>query len=76
MSFTSSSTELNDRQEYPFFKRINPDAEYDARTLASVVARYGWNQFGFIVSDDAYGRNMEDEMKPVRVTDLPWRVAR
>eukprot|EP00116_Pleurobrachia_bachei_P001889 sb/3462151/ len=56
VSYASTSTELDDREAYPYFLRTVPSDRLQAKAMVEVISKSPeWKYIGVIVSDTSYG---------------------
>ncbi|XP_062598841.1 metabotropic glutamate receptor 6-like isoform X2 [Saccostrea cucullata] len=56
ISATATSSVLNDRQKYKYFKRTVPSDTYQAKGIVKLLRAYGWEYVSILYEDSSYGR--------------------
>ncbi|XP_062572952.1 metabotropic glutamate receptor 3-like [Saccostrea cucullata] len=55
ISATSTSSILNDRQKYKYFKRTVPSDTYQAKGIVELLSANGWEYVSILYEDSSYG---------------------
>lgn len=58
MSYASTSAQLSDKQNYPYFFRTCASDVYQSQALAKLVQRYKWSRVSTITTTDAYSEDL------------------
>ncbi|KAL3892173.1 hypothetical protein ACJMK2_004407 [Sinanodonta woodiana] len=65
ISYASSSTQLNDRNEFPYFMRVTTPDDKQASVIIDIIKELNSEYVQLIYSDDAYGRGGRDALLKV-----------
>ena len=65
VSPASSSAELSDKKQYPYFSRlIGPDsAQGQAGALVALLRSFQWSHVGVVITDEQYSRDLANEFQ-------------
>ncbi|XP_074640212.1 metabotropic glutamate receptor 3-like [Tubulanus polymorphus] len=55
LSSSSTSQELSDKMRFPYFFRLVPSDNDQARVMLDVLDYFGWNYVSLLYNDDSYG---------------------
>eukprot|EP00667_Euglena_gracilis_P000110 EG_transcript_110 len=62
LSPASKASVLSNKTLYPNFFRTAPPDNFQAKALASLWARYGWDHVAILATDDAYGAGLATDL--------------
>eukprot|EP00759_Apiculatamorpha_spiralis_P042410 PhF_6_TR40487/c0_g1_i1/m.60554 len=54
VEFLASTTDLQNKDAYPYFSRMNPDATDQGKVLLDLVTHFGWTNFMIVTQVDAF----------------------
>ncbi|XP_072021434.1 metabotropic glutamate receptor 3-like [Amphiura filiformis] len=63
LSVLSSSDELSDTENFPYFLRLVPPDRYQIQAIIDIVENFNWTSVSFVYTDDSYGRNAMKSFK-------------
>ncbi|XP_062598838.1 metabotropic glutamate receptor-like [Saccostrea cucullata] len=63
ISGTATSSALNDRQKYKYFKRTVPSDTYQAKGIVKLLRANGWEYVSVLYEDSSYGRYGFNDIK-------------
>eukprot|EP00794_Sanderia_malayensis_P005307 gene5307-5976_t len=65
ISYSSTSTALSNKNNYPSFLRTIPPDTFQALFIIDILKKFKWTYVSFIASDDAYGRLGVENLLPL-----------
>ncbi|KAL4228424.1 hypothetical protein ACF0H5_011471 [Mactra antiquata] len=63
ISYSSTSTELNNRDDYPNYYRVIPDDDVQIEAMVQLMLKLEWNRVSILFENDAYGRDGADNLE-------------
>ena len=60
VDYASTSIELSDKEEHPWFNRVIPNDAFGGTAIAALAQHFGWRHMTSLCSDESYGRSISN----------------